>query len=41
MITIMGVIKEGTELSPDEIARYFLSLLEESAPAVETILPVQ
>lgn len=41
MITIMGVIKEGTDLSPDEISRYFLSLLEESAPPVETVLPVR
>lgn len=41
MITIMGVIKEGTELSPSEISRYFLALLEESAPPVETMLPVQ
>ena len=39
MITINGVIAEGTELSPDEIARWFLSLLEESSPAVETVLP--
>lgn len=41
MITIMGVIKEGTELSPSEISRYFLALLEERDPAVETVLPVR
>ncbi len=41
MITIMGVIKEGTELSPSEISRYFLALLEESSPPVETVLPVR
>ncbi len=41
MITIMGVIKEGTELSPSEISRYFLALLEESHPPVETVLPVR
>ncbi|MCU0295970.1 MAG: SDR family oxidoreductase [Candidatus Nanopelagicales bacterium] len=39
MITIMGVIKEGTDLSPDEIARNFLALLEERQPPVETLLP--
>lgn len=39
MITINGVIVEGTDLSPSEIARWFLALLEESAPAVETVLP--
>jgi NAD(P)-dependent dehydrogenase (short-subunit alcohol dehydrogenase family) len=41
MITIKGVIKEGTELSPGEISRYFLALLEEAAPPVETVLPVE
>ena len=39
MITINGLIKEGTDLSPDEIARNFLGLLEELHPAVETMLP--
>lgn len=39
MITINGLIKEGTDLSPDEIARNFLGLLEERHPAVETMLP--
>ncbi|MEZ5185134.1 MAG: SDR family NAD(P)-dependent oxidoreductase [Candidatus Nanopelagicales bacterium] len=39
MITVMGVIEEGTDLSPDEIARNFLGLLEQTEPAVETVLP--
>jgi NAD(P)-dependent dehydrogenase (short-subunit alcohol dehydrogenase family) len=39
MITINGLIKEGTDLSPDEIARNFLGLLEELRPQVETMLP--
>lgn len=39
MITVMGVIQEGTDLSPDEIARNFLGLLEETDPPVETMLP--
>ena len=37
MITVAGVI--GQDIEADEIARYFLGLLEEQAPAVETILP--
>lgn len=39
MITIMGVIGQTPELSPDQIARGFLDLLEQSAPPVETFLP--
>ncbi len=39
MITVAGTIEEGTDLSPDEIARHFLGLLEQTAPAVETVLP--
>lgn len=38
MITVSGVI--GQDIEADEIARYFLGLLEEQHPAVETILPV-
>lgn len=37
MITVAGVI--GQDIEPDEIARYFLGLLEEQSPPVETILP--
>ena len=37
MITIAGVI--GQDIAADEIARYFLGLLEEQAPPVETVLP--
>jgi NAD(P)-dependent dehydrogenase (short-subunit alcohol dehydrogenase family) len=39
MITINGLIQPGTDLSPDEIARNFLGLLEQTHPAVETMLP--
>jgi NAD(P)-dependent dehydrogenase (short-subunit alcohol dehydrogenase family) len=39
MITVAGAIEEGTDLSPDEIARHFLGLLEQTEPAVETVLP--
>lgn len=38
MITINGVIG-SPELSPDEIARWFLVMLEESSPEVEMTLP--
>ncbi len=41
MITIQGVIGSSPELSPDEIARYFLALLEQTDPPVETLLPVR
>lgn len=37
MITVAGVI--GQDIAADEIARYFLGLLEEQPPPVETILP--
>lgn len=37
MITVAGVI--GQDISADEISRYFLGLLEEQAPPVETVLP--
>lgn len=37
MITVAGVI--GQDIEADEIARYFLGLLEEQPPPVETILP--
>jgi NAD(P)-dependent dehydrogenase (short-subunit alcohol dehydrogenase family) len=39
MITVSGVIATDTALSPDEIARHFLGLLEQTHPAVETVLP--
>lgn len=39
MITINGVIADGTDLAPGEIARWFLALLEQTSPAVETVLP--
>lgn len=39
MITIMGLIKPGTDLSPDEIALNFLALVADQHPAVETMLP--
>jgi len=39
MITVSGVIARDTALSPDEIARHFLGLLEQTHPAVETVLP--
>lgn len=39
MITINGVIAEGSDLAPTEIARWFLSLLEQTSPAAETVLP--
>lgn len=37
MITIAGVI--GQDIEADEIAEYFLGLLEEHPPPVETVLP--
>ncbi len=37
MITVAGVI--GQDIEADEISRYFLGLLEEQPPPVETILP--
>lgn len=37
MITVAGVI--GQDITADEIARYFLGLLEEQNPPVETVLP--
>lgn len=37
MVTVAGVI--GQDIDADEIARYFLGLLEEQHPAVETVLP--
>lgn len=39
MITVMGLIQPDTDLSPDEIARNFLALLEQRQPSVETMLP--
>jgi len=40
MVTIRGVVGSSPELAPDEIARYFLGLLEQTDPPVETLLPV-
>lgn len=37
MITVAGVI--GQDIDADEIAEYFLGLLEEQPPPVETVLP--
>jgi len=34
------VVGSSPELAPDEIARYFLGLLEQTDPPVETLLPV-
>lgn len=39
MITIAGTIEQGGALDPDDIARSFLSLLDQTDPAVETVLP--
>lgn len=39
MLTVMGTIQEGTGLAPDEIARAFLDLLEQTDPPAESFFP--
>ncbi|HQR78965.1 MAG TPA: SDR family oxidoreductase [Actinomycetota bacterium] len=39
MLTVMGMIRKGTDLDPDEIARAFVDLLEQTDPPVESFIP--